>query len=204
VAAGKIHGVAKGATLQIVKVSQEVAGASPPCGYFTQPGQVSYTPADRYIAAINYIATYQPRGTIINISNYLHDFSNNPVCANTLIIPDLEAAIVFAHSKGIIIVNSAGNDGCDTAHYTPSNMPQVFVVGATSNVRFPWGQDALMNSYDSGVDYWWRSRKGTNISAFAPGQAVPALNFTGSPEETTGTSMASPLCGGNVCPLLSV
>ncbi|MFI3137667.1 MAG: S8 family serine peptidase [Methylococcaceae bacterium] len=193
VAAGKTYGVAKGAYLKIVKISKG-------CAFFNEN-----TPADNYIAAINYIATYAQRGTIINVSNYLHDGSY-PGCIYPAVIPQLETAIVAAYNRGIIFVTSAGNDGCDTANYSPSRIPEAFVVGATSNkfvipnttVPNSNGKDALMqlppdpdhNNYVS------RSRKGWNISAFAPGQGVMAMNTGGEGELTSGTSMASPYIAG--------
>jgi subtilisin family serine protease len=37
----------------------------------------------------------------------------------------------LAHDAGIIVVVSAGNEGCNTKNYTPKNMPEAFVVGST-------------------------------------------------------------------------
>jgi serine protease len=173
VAAGKTYGVAKGAMLKIVKISNG-------CTFNTQ--------ADNYVAALNYIAIYAQLGTIVNVSNYLHDST----CNTPNIIPQIEDAIIGAYNRGIIFVTSAGNDGCDTANYTPSRIPEAFVVGATSNVKFFEGKDALF--YQSAPLY--SSRIGWNISAFAPGQNVPALTKNGTPADISGTSMASPYIAG--------
>lgn len=81
---------------------------------------------------------------------------------------------------------SAGNDGCDTANYTPTRIAEAFVVGATNNALISSGKDAKASF----------SRTGFNISAFAPGQAVNLINQSGVPVSVNGTSFSAPYIAG--------
>ena len=84
------------------------------------------------------------------------------------------------------MIVAAGNDGCNTADFTPTRIPEVFVVGATDNTRLAVGQDARATF----------SRFGINISAFAPGGAVWAMNFNGNTVSVNGTSFSAPYIAG--------
>lgn len=174
------HGVAKGAKLVIAKITT---------------GCTKNTDAATLAFAFNWLAANAPRGTIVNLSYgiELKNLSNQLVCGNATTASQgistsqsVEEAITAAYNAGIIIVVSAGNDGCDTAYYTPTRMPQVFVVGATSNARLGFGQDAKASL----------SRTGTNISTFAPGVNVNLLNYNGLPTTNSGTSFSAPYIAG--------
>lgn len=102
----------------------------------------------------------------------------------------LENSIIAAHNAGIIVVVAAGNDStvngsCNTANYSPTNIPQAFVVGATSLNRIP-GLDEVA----------WFSRKGWNISTFAPGQPVNVMIHLGSVLSVDGTSVSTAYVSG--------
>jgi hypothetical protein len=101
---------------------------------------------------------------------------------NTLI----EDAIRKVHAAGMIVVTSAGNDGCDTANYSTTRLPEAFVVGATNNTLLNSGSDAKASF----------SRTGSNISAFAPGENVNVINEDGVATQNTGTSFSAPYIAG--------
>jgi len=168
-AAGNTKGVAKGATVVVGKIANNATNAP------------SF---DAIITALNWLAANAARGSIVNISAGLQ---TNPVNCNTPItyIP-LENAIKNAHNAGIIVVVSAGNDGCNTANYTPTRIPEAFVVGATDNFRISSGKDAKA----------YFSRTGFNISTFAPGQAVNLINQNGTPVSVNGISFSAPYIAG--------
>ncbi len=168
-AGGNIKGVAKGASLVIAKITD---GCTP------------YSSAATSLMAFNWLAVNAPRGTIVNWSNGFANYLN--ACSPPIIDPFLESVIIAAYNAGIIVVVSAGNDGCNTADFTPVRLPQVFVVGATDSSRLVYGQDAKA-SY---------SRTGLNISTFAPGTNVPLIDQYGLPVTVSGTSFSAPYLAG--------
>lgn len=169
-AAGNIKGVAKGATVVIGKISDNVTNAPS-------------IPA--IIIALDWLTANAPRGSIINLSV---GFQTNPInCSVPLIDTSWENSIKSAYNAGLIVVVAAGNDGCNTANYSPTRIPEAFVVGATNNLRIAsYGQDAKANF----------SRTGWNISTFAPGQAVSLINQNGTPVTANGTSFSAPYIAG--------
>lgn len=170
-AAGNTYGVAKGATLIMAKITN---------------GCTASAYASTSASAFNWLAGHAPAGTIVNWSRaYVNE---KGACTPSISITVLEKAIRAAHNAGIIVVVAAGNDGCDTANFSPTNIPEAFVVGATSNARFAMtpAVDAKRSS----------SRTGTNISAFAPGQNVPLMGMNGEPVFASGTSFAAPYIAG--------
>jgi len=178
--AGNTYGVAKGAKLVIAKITTGCTGSSDTATWAT---------------AFNWLAANAPRGTIVNLSSgiELKNAAGQTVCGNATTVsqglgisPAVEAAVNAAYNKGVIIVVAAGNDGCDTAYYTPTRQPQAFVVGATDYSRLSVGQDAKTS---------W-SRTGMNISTFAPGLNVNLLNFNGQATVNSGTSFSAPYVAG--------
>lgn len=168
-AAGTTRGIAKGATLIIAKITTGCTGGSDTA---------------TWALAFNWLAVNAPRGTIANLSSGLQ--YNNGACAPPAVIQAVEDAIRAAHNAGIIVVVSAGNDGCDTANFTPTRIPEAFVVGATDQTRFAFQQDARTTF----------SRFGTNISTFAPGQQVATITFNGQAFNSSGTSFSAPYMAG--------
>ena len=176
VIAGNTKGIAKGAMLHIAKVTQ---------------GCTSYTDFNTLTTAFNWLAGNAAAGTIVNFSL---DFNTGGNCSlgQQNINASLSSAIVNAYNKGIIIVAAAGNDGCDTVNYSPTNLAEVFAVGATSNLTV--NKDALIDYAVGGVSY--KSRKGTNISAFAPGYYVNTINQNGVNAWGHGTSFSAGYISG--------
>lgn len=166
-AAGSTKGVAKGVTVRIGKISNNATNAPS---------------IDAIVTALDWLASNAPRGSIVNISVGLATGN----CSVPLFYPPWENAIKNVHNAGIIVVVAAGNDGCNTANYTPVRIPEAFVVGATNSLRIPQGQDAK----------WSFSRTGFNISTFAPGQSVSLMNQNGATVTVSGTSFAAPYIAG--------
>jgi serine protease len=178
--AGNTHGVAKGAKLVIAKITKGCSAESDTATWAT---------------AFNWLAANAPRGTIVNLSydirlkdplGYTFCGDAASVAYNLGISKAVEDAMAAAYNKGVIMVVAAGDDGCNTAYYTPTRKPHAFVVGATGSSRLNMGQDAKPS---------W-SRTGTNISTFAPGLNVNLLNFNGQPTVNSGTSFSAPYVAG--------
>ncbi|UJP05435.1 MAG: S8 family serine peptidase [Nitrosomonas sp.] len=168
-AAGNTKGVAKGATVIMAKITDACTGGA----------QVSTS-----ITAFDWLRDNAPAGTIVNWSHGFTNGLNN--CSTPLTNTALENAIKAAHNKGIIVVVAAGNDNCDTANFTPTRIAESFVVGATNNQRISQGKDAKA----------FFSRKGGNISTFAPGENVVLMNQSGSSVTNSGTSFSAPYVAG--------
>ncbi len=175
-AAGKTYGVAKGAKLIIAKVTD---------------GNTGNSQNSTHVLAFNWLATNAPAGSIVNWS---HGYTNKRrdsegelvyYCGRGVKVPALERAIKKAHDAGIIVVVAAGNDGCNTAKYTPTNIPETFVVGGTSRLGFPNSD----RKYDG-------SRTGWDIDAFAPGESVSVMGPYGNRVVVNGTSISAPYISG--------
>ncbi len=170
-AAGNTYGVAKGATLIMAKITIGCTGNA--------------TIATS-VLAFNWLAANAPAGTIVNWSHGLE----NPgrVCTPAISRTTLENAIIDAHNAGIIVVVAAGNDDCDTANFSPANIPESFVVGATNRTRF-----GMTPPVDARASF---SRTGWNISTFAPGANLLLMGMNGTPVTDSGTSFAAPYVAG--------
>ncbi len=167
-AAGSTHGVAKGATLIMAKITNGCTGKS----------YVSTS-----VLAFNWLTANAPAGTIVNWS---HEFRNQfNACSPSIFFTALENAIIAAHDAGIIVVVAAGNDNCNTADFSPTNIPEAFVVGATNNMGFP-NSDRKANF----------SRTGWNISTFAPGDTLLLMGADGNEVTASGTSFSAPYIAG--------
>ncbi len=167
-AAGNSIGIAKGATVIVAKVTQGCTTGSLP---------------NDHIAAFNWLAANAPAGTIVNWS---HGYQNQNGSCNPIFDTLLENSMKAAHDNGIIIVVSAGNDGCNTANFSPTRIPEVFVVGATRQNLITQGKDAKAAF----------SRTGFNISTFAPGENLRLKNQNGSTVTDSGTSFSAPYISG--------
>jgi len=182
VAGGNTLGTGRGATLNIVKLTNwSTSGAT--CG--TDPG------VDTFTGSLNWLATpgNAPRGSIVNLSFGL----SNPTCTAST-NPDWDNAIRGMHNNaGLIVVVAAGNNGCNVADFSMTNLPEAFVVGGTSNegLYLASGRyDALYsNAYGS-------TNTGANVSTFAPAEDVRAMMNNGLVPRDSGTSLAAPYIAG--------
>lgn len=167
-AAGATYGTAKGATVVVAKITYGCSGSSDDSVYIT---------------VFNWLATNAARGSIANLS-YSYYTGN---CSTPKIVQTVDDAIKAAHDAGIIVVNAAGNDGCDVANYSLSRTPYVFVVGTTMNDYLP--------NWDAKPDW---SRFGANVSAYAPGSLVYVMGKSGAlvVPWANGTSLSAPYIAG--------
>lgn len=103
-------------------------------------------------------------------------------------------AAEIAFSRGILVVNSAGNDGeSDPQHLNvPADAQNVLTVGAATHE----GETALFSSYGPTADLRIKP------DVLALGQAVPCVSQTGDIIWANGTSMAGPIMAGMVACLM--
>ncbi len=98
----------------------------------------------------------------------------------------------IAASKGMLIVNAAGNEGTGKWKYInpPADVPEVLAVGAVQ----------LDGSHVSFSSYGHPSLLGIKPDICAPGYAVSTASSTGKITHGNGTSYASPIvCGLAAC-----
>jgi thermitase len=97
----------------------------------------------------------------------------------------LEAAVVYAYNKGMLLVAASGNTGSSQVLY-PARYPQVVAVGATNFTNQP----ASFSNYGSEVDV---AAPGENIYSLGPGGYLTK----------SGTSMSSAHVSGLAAVLFS-
>lgn len=101
-------------------------------------------------------------------------------------------AVKNAYANGVIIVNSAGNDSDNVANYYPSNMEEVFTVGAIDNL----GNRAFFSNFGEGLDF------------VAPGHKIEMSGFIDAVDQNkktdSGTSFAVPYVVAAAAMVLSV
>ncbi len=100
----------------------------------------------------------------------------------------LNIAIDYAHSFGVSVICSAGNNAMDMANRSPANHPKVICVGATNKKDERWG----------GSNY------GDLVAIAAPGELIYSLIPNNDYCYKKGTSMAVPYVSGLVALMLSV
>lgn len=138
-----------------------------------------------HLTAFNWLAANAPAGTIVNWS---HGYGNaGGACTPAISNLALENAIRAAHDAGVIVVVAAGNDGCNTADFSPAGIPEAFVVGSTGNVT--------ANTLHTDARSFF-SRTGTNISGFSPGYTVNLMGSDGTQAVNSGTSFSAPYVAG--------
>ncbi|GJL74234.1 S8 family serine peptidase [Nitrosomonas sp.] len=169
--AGNTKGIARGASLKIAKVT---IGCS--FDLDNDPIRLSHI-----VTALNWIAFNETAGTIVNLSNGIQPGGCGPAFSSTL-----DNSVKEAHNRGKIVVVAAGNDGCNTANFSPTHLSEAFVVGATSSNKISSGKDAKAS----------QSRTGWNISTFAPGISVNTLDKNGNPIIASGTSLSTAMLSG--------
>ena len=127
-AAGFVHGVAKGATINVARISN------------TCDNTVDFGAAT---SAYVWVADHAARPAVINQSS--------SGSASTV----LEMAVRLAVSSGITVVVSAGNDGANACDYTPARESQAITVGATDMWDYRvvrWNEQGWASNYGSCLD----------------------------------------------------
>jgi len=120
---------------------------------------------------------------VINISGGRRDPTGQPE-------PVLTRAIELCAKQGILLVASAGNDGCACSH-VPGAAPSVLVVGA-------------MNAAGEPMEFsnWAEAYQGHGV--LAPGEAIQGAAPGGGMFEYSGTSFATPFVSGVAALLISL
>jgi len=100
----------------------------------------------------------------------------------------------MAANKGIIVCNSAGNEGADTWHYigAPADAENIFTVGGVTST----GAASSFTSYGPSSD----NRIKPEVSAMATSTAY--INYSGNASTGNGTSYSSPIIAGALACLL--
>jgi serine protease AprX len=100
----------------------------------------------------------------------------------------------MASRKGIIVCNSAGNDGNTTWHYigSPADAEGILSVGSTTSL----GVASAFSSFGPSFD----GRIKPEVSAM--GSSTSLVNASGTPTSGNGTSFSSPIMAGLVTCLL--
>ncbi|MDD4991050.1 MAG: S8 family peptidase [Paludibacter sp.] len=100
----------------------------------------------------------------------------------------------MASKKGIIVCNSAGNDGNKTWHYigAPADADGILAIGAVTSTGVP----SVFTSYGPSSD----NRIKPDISAM--GSLTAFVNINGVPSNGNGTSYSSPVMTGMIACLL--
>lgn len=180
-AGGSTFGIAKEATLNIVKVTDDT-------------NQCSGTEYPSAIAdSLNWLAANAPAGTIVNIS-----FGSSVTCSGWQAQDNAKRlAIIAAAQAGVMVFTSAGNINCSVDDINWKSIPEVFTVGGLQ-------ADHVWNPFvPSDEDRKWASSNyGDSVSTWAPSHYVQALSddddFYCDPANCgrSGTSFASPLVAG--------
>lgn len=117
--------------------------------------------------------------------NVNHNYTYNDMDGKTAFI---SRGAEIAFSRGMILVNSAGNEGNDPWHYinAPADAPSVLSIGAVNST----GVIASFSSFGPTSD------NRVKPDVLAQGTGVYVINSTGNIATSNGTSFSSPVLAG--------
>lgn len=210
IAAGNTYGVAKDATIRMIKVADLDCGNKP----------------EWVKTALDWLDVNANAGDIINLSLSMYTVSN---CTYSKAedrdkFEAIESVLNGLRNKGVIIVKSAGNDGCDPSALPVYRSNSAFVVGGTWAHRLsgstsaggPLSQSVIgwlsnyvtLEGWDevaykiedinaSGIDLGELELNiGAAIDAYVPGVNIKTMSQDGLAMNVTGTSFATPVVAG--------
>lgn len=182
-------------------IDGQFIGTSPKASYWLLRSEDTYT--ETISEEYNWVAAAEFADSVgadmINSSlgyttfdNGLNDHSYNDLNGNTTVIT---RAADIAASKGILVVNSAGNSGNSGWYYigAPADADSILSVGAVTDKRVKAGFSSFGPSADGRIK--------PDVSAM--GQAVFVVGAGGNLTQANGTSFSSPLLCGAVASLWS-
>jgi subtilisin family serine protease len=134
----------------------------------------------------------EARGTTTSVAQGIHYAVDNGArivnlsLAGPASTPDLEAAVQYAQTRGVLIVAATGNDGADLAAAPtyPATYGEDNVIGVAATTR--GGGLSGVSDYGPGAD------------VAAPGEEILSTALGGGYEWRTGTSMAAPEVTGTL------
>lgn len=100
---------------------------------------------------------------------------------------DVRDAIQYALSRGVMVVNAAGNSNSGVTF--PGTVEEVITVGATTA---------------DGSALLWNSPRGSTIDITAPGKYVETVGLGGEISYVTGTSFSAPMVSGAIATLIGM
>lgn len=181
----KNHGVSVSATAVAEVNGVGIAGIAP-------NAEIIMCKTDFSVSAMNVAIQYAANAgaNIINISQGL--YLNPSVASENAIIKEMQSAVDYALSKGVIVVGSAGNDGKTNSFY-PASCNGVIGVGALAE-----------DSSDTIAEYSninaTAGMTNSNVDLVAPGTVFTAygLNEEGASNyvQNSGTSFSAPIVAG--------
>lgn len=137
------------------------------------------------------LETFDSSDILAGINWVLSDHTAEPAVVNMSFgnytsEPLISSAVASMIAEGIICVAAAGNDASTNTFY-PAGYTDVVCVGAIQ-------EDLDLAPF---------SNRGAQVDILAPGRFVVTTNLVGSPEEFSGTSMASPYVAGAAACLIT-
>lgn len=148
---------------------------------------------DNWIAALEWAEALG--ADIINSSlGYRYDFDGSPNYPDSMMNGDsipISRAAAMAVDRGVVIVNSAGNDagrGGATTLNAPADARSIITVGAVNYAREVTSFSSYGPTYDGRI----------KPDVVAPGSNIPYASAKGGYDYNSGTSFSSPLTAGAI------
>ena len=171
-AAGATYGVAKGATVRVVRI-QTVACPPPGSGGREIPAFASTCFTEGAVfEALAWVTSNRIKPAVANLS---FGSSSNQ---------DLDNAVAGLVASGVTVVAAAGNSGISACNVSPARLSQVITVGASdySDARASFAVGA--------------SNIGSCVNLFAPGKDLCVSSDCNANTSVDGTSFAAPMVAG--------